>query len=95
MGFDETRAKKALVYFHNNLERAMDHIINAPDFDYPDPNASSSGSSQLSQSRSFTVNQDHLKTLIEMGYSDGQARHALKLFNNRLEAAVSYIMNNP
>jgi uncharacterized UBP type Zn finger protein len=30
MGFPEDRAKKALKHFRNNIDMAMDHLINAP-----------------------------------------------------------------
>ena len=31
MGFPEERAKLALKHFRNNIDRAMDHLLNSPD----------------------------------------------------------------
>jgi len=31
MGFSEARSKRALVFFRNNLENAIEHIMNYPE----------------------------------------------------------------
>jgi len=31
MGFEEERSRRVLLHFRNNMERAIDHMMNAPD----------------------------------------------------------------
>jgi uncharacterized UBP type Zn finger protein len=66
MGFPEERARPALVHFRNNMDRAMDYLMNTPP--EADAHILSNGMPQRSE-EIFTANEDALNTLIEMGYN--------------------------
>jgi len=46
-------------------------------------------------SASFTPNQDALKTLLEMGYEREDAMIALRIADNNLEGACTFLISNP
>jgi uncharacterized UBP type Zn finger protein len=43
----------------------------------------------------FTPNAEALKTLLEMGYQREDATVALRITDNNLEAACTFLINNP
>ena len=43
--------------------------------------------------RNVIVNQEHLKTMTEMGFPENRCKRALKHFNNNLEIALQHVMS--
>lgn len=61
MGFDEERSKKVLQHFKNNLNMAMDYLINTPPEN--DQLIMNSGNGNRSNGQEFVPNQESLTML--------------------------------
>ena len=107
MGFPKERVEKVLKHFKNNMNVAMDYLLNTPEENdaahittaqQPQSSASSMvggmiGSSMSSQQ--FAPDQDALNMLMEMGYERQDAIYALRVTGNNLENACAFLMSNP
>lgn len=96
MGFSEARSKKALVHFKNNFESAMAYMLNNDE----QRDATMFAADAPLQPRSLlgpqsAPNSDALKTLLEMGYQREDAAVALRVTDNNVEAACTFLINNP
>ena len=49
----------------------------------------------IGENNAFSPNQGALTTLLEMGYQRDDALIALQITENSLEAACTFLMNNP
>ena len=93
MGFPEERSKAALKHFRNNIDTAMDYLINTPPEN--DEILFRSSSQSQSQASSFNPDESALTMLMEMGYGREDSVYALRVTSNNLEHACTYLMNNP
>lgn len=91
MGFTEDRSKKALKKFRNNIDSAMDFLLNAP----PDQDIIDDEDESGSNRQNNEINEEALKTLMEMGYGREDAIYALRITNNNVEHACTYLLSNP
>ena len=108
MGFSERRAKKALL--ENNMDRnmAMEWLLNNSEVASEDELPSSqtdepmdTGSVKVqprrrvkTRSRTFVPNPDHLKLLLEMGFSKDQSIRALRINNNNPSTACDWLLSD-
>eukprot|EP00347_Sterkiella_histriomuscorum_P023141 403335791 len=98
MGFEEERSKKVLKHFKNNMNMAMDYIINTPpenDQILSSDSAAQSDPQHTHSVATFTPNEDSLKMLMEMGYEREDSIYALRVTANNLEQACTYLLSNP
>jgi Kip1 ubiquitination-promoting complex protein 2 len=93
MGFNEERAKKALLLNGMNPQKAMDWLLvheSDEDIDIP---LTQSQINALYNSN-FIPNPDALKKLQEMGFEEEDIKQALKITNNNQEAACSWLLGD-
>jgi len=92
MGFTESKSKRALKRCRNNLNMAMEQILNTPEEESEDEEMSQEGES--SSLTDFQPNAECLTSLMEMGFDESQSVHALRITNNNYQAACSYLLSN-
>ncbi|KAI7903879.1 uncharacterized protein BX663DRAFT_505550 [Cokeromyces recurvatus] len=90
MGFSENRCKRALINTGNQgAEIAMNWIFeHMDDADVDDPLPSTSTSAG-------GVSQEQIHTLQEMGFTEAQAKKALRETNNDTERALDWLFSHP
>jgi ubiquitin carboxyl-terminal hydrolase 5/13 len=90
MGFGEVRCRKALIITGNaGAEVAMNWLfehMDDPDIDQPLASASTSSSNQFSAA--------DVGQLQDMGFTESQAKRALKETNNNMERAVDWLFSH-
>jgi len=91
MGFPEIRCKKALIATGNNgVDMAMNWLLehmDDPDIDMPTSSSSTINISGPSEA--------DITILIDMGFTQNQAKKALGKTNNNVERAIDWLFNHP
>jgi len=91
MGFGDNRAKRALIANQNNLEVSMNWLFEKIDdasLDDPLPQPKKALSS------SIFISEENIQGLQNMGFTENQARIALRKTDNNLERAVDYLFSH-
>ncbi|KAJ1921428.1 ubiquitin C-terminal hydrolase Ubp14 [Mycoemilia scoparia] len=91
MGFPEVRCRKALIKTNNTgSEAALNWLfehMDDPDIDVPEP----AGSSAMQVS----VDPANISSLCDMGFTEKQAKKALRETDNNMERAIEWLFSHP
>ncbi|KAI5620450.1 ubiquitin carboxyl-terminal hydrolase 5 isoform X1, partial [Silurus asotus] len=96
MGFPLEACRKAVYYTGNTgIDAAMNWVMgHMDDADFAAPLVLPGSSSALGSTPTESLSEEHLATIVSMGFSRDQASRALKATSNILERAVDWIFSH-
>lgn len=92
MGYPQIRVDKALYHNNNQMEPAVEWLLNH--MDDPDIDVPLDLSGDKKKNKGFLINAEQMNEICSMGFSPDIVRKALRVNNNSTEAAVEWIFGN-
>jgi len=97
MGFPREACRKAVYHTDNQgVEAAMNWVFeHSQDADFAAPLQLPNQQQQQQQQQTFQADAEGLAMIMSLGFTEGQAKKALKKTNNNVEAAGEWIFTHP
>lgn len=92
MGYPQVRVDKALYHNNNQMEPAVEWLLNH--MDDPDIDVPLDLSGDKKKKKGFVINTGQMNEICSMGFSPDIVRKALRVNNNSTEAALEWIFGN-